>query len=67
MPTNALEFKVSLIRRAVRAAQREGMRVTHFDLLPDRTVRVYTVPQPPIDLTSEIESLLDESRGEVAA
>jgi hypothetical protein len=50
MPANPVEFKVSLIRRAVRAAHREGMRVTHFDLLPDKTVRVYTEPEPPLDI-----------------
>jgi hypothetical protein len=66
MPAKPVQFKESLMRRIVRAAQKEGMRISYVEVLPDRTVRVHTVPQPPIDLTSEIESLLDESRGEAA-
>jgi hypothetical protein len=40
MPANPVEFKVSLIRRAVRAAHHEGLQISYVEVLPDRTVRV---------------------------
>jgi hypothetical protein len=56
------------MRRIVRAAHKEGMQISYVEILPDRTVRVHTVPQPPLDLTNDID--LDEicaPHGEAAA
>ena len=59
MPSNPVQFKESLMRRIVRAAHKEGMQVNYVEVLPDRTVRVHTVPHPPLDLTHDIEKLVD--------
>ena len=64
MPAKPVQFKESLMRRIVRAAHKEGMQISYVEVLPDRTIRVHTVPQPPLDLdlNREIESLIDETR-----
>ena len=68
MPAKPVQFKESLMRRIVRAAHHEGLQISYVEVLPDRTVRLHTVPQPPLDHMKDID--LDEicaPHGEVAA
>jgi hypothetical protein len=58
MPAKPVLFKESLMRRIVRAAHHEGLQISYVEVLPDRTVRLHTVPQPPLDPIKDID--LDE-------
>ena len=55
MPAKPVLFKESLMRRIVRAAHHEGLQISYVEVLPDRTVRLHTVPQPPLDLVKNID------------
>ena len=44
MPYNPVAFKERDLRRAVRAADKEGLIVSGFEIGPDGTIRVLTAP-----------------------
>jgi len=44
MPYNPVAFKERDLRRAVRAANKEGPIVSGFEIGPDGTIRVLTAP-----------------------
>jgi hypothetical protein len=70
MPNNApLNFKERSVRRAIRAVHKEDLAVERIEIARDGTISVITAPRPKLDLTNEIESLIDETRahGEAAA
>ena len=49
MPYNPVAFKERDVRRAVRAADKEGLIVSGFEIEPDGTIRIHTAPpeHPP--------------------
>jgi hypothetical protein len=69
MPAKPVQFKESLMRRIVHAAHHEGLQISYVEVLPDRTVRLHTVPQPPLDLLKEInvDDIMCAQQGEAAA
>lgn len=44
MPTNPVAFKERDLRRAVRAADKEGLIVSGFEIEPDGTIRIHMAP-----------------------
>jgi acetolactate synthase regulatory subunit len=69
MPNNApLNFKERSVRRAIRAVHKEDLAVERIEIARDGTISVVvTAQRPKLDLTDQIESVIDETRANGAA
>lgn len=62
MPHNPVRFKELDVRRAVRAAAKEGLNISGFAVLPDGTIRIHTTDDTTtVDQTNPWDEVLGDA------